>query len=1115
MSLRPFLSHLERHPDAPKLAEPDARAFVSQSLRAYLIAAVAERDVRRPTIVVAGDDRAARDLTQDLRGWLKPRPVRFYPSRGVAYESHLTPPAHLVGLRVAALDAVLESSVAGGDADAAEAPIIVVSAVALSEKVPDPALRPHGFTLHVGELLDLDEAAADLVAAGYERVDQVEDRGQFAVRGGLLDVYPATEERAVRVDLFDDEIESLRWFSTFTQRSLGDAETVEIAPAAELAAEHRELAEIAALENPDERPDVAELLPVGDFRELLDLLPDHAELILAGEEDVEPALRDHWDDVCAAFHDTDAHSLYVKPDGILASIGQRRPLRLSSISGTQALEFRAQAADFAARSLREAEPELEKLVRSGYTALVTWPNKGQGERAAYNLARVKARWDGGTAEGLVFHEATLRDGFIAPGLKLAAVPEHRLIHRRKASTRPTRKGKGLLRSFTDLRTGDFIVHEDHGVARFAGFDTKTVSGITRDYLNLEFQGDDKVFMPVDQLAKISRYVGADGNAPTLSKLGGTRWDKIKARARRAAQELAGELLNLYAERRRRRGHAFEPDSDWLREFEAAFPYRETPDQREAIESVKADMESERPMDRLICGDVGYGKTEVALRAAFKSANAGKQVLMLAPTTILAQQHYGTFAERLRDYPFTVEQVSRFRPAAEQREVVKRFAEGKVDILIGTHRVLSRDVRAKDLGLIIVDEEQRFGVKQKELLRQLKLKVDVISMSATPIPRTLQMSLAGLRDITVIETPPEGRRPVKTYVGEYDEDLVKQALLRERDRGGQAFFLHNRVEDIDETAERLRALCPDMRFTVAHGQMDEKQLEERMLGFLRGDADVLVSTSIIESGIDIPQANTLIVDRADLFGLSQLYQIRGRVGRSHERAYAYLLYPSAAALTPEAADRLSALSDYTELGAGFKVAMRDLELRGAGSLLGDEQSGHVAALGFELYMQMLDEAVRAADDDETDLDYEPVRLDVNVDAYVPADYIPYEQAKVDVHRRIAGARDVGELEELRAELADRFGDPPEPLENLITLQQARIKLGEAGARAVSFRQGRLAVTPIELDSVRAKKIRAEIPGALYESGKSQLSVRVPEDPAKRFPAVVKAADVLLAVQREAA
>ena len=1109
MSLRPFLAHLEHHPDAARLAEPGAHAFVSQSLRPYLIAAVADRDARRATVVVAPDDRAARDLAADLRAWLRPRAVRFYPSRGVAYESHLTPPAHLVGLRVAALDAVLDQS------PGAEAPVVVVSAVALSEKVPDPSLRPHGFTLRVGELLDLDEAASDLVAAGYDRVDQVDDRGQFAVRGGLLDVYPATEERAIRVDLFDDEIESLRWFSTFTQRSLGETEVVEIAPAAELAAEHRELAEIAALESAEDRPDVAELLPVDDFRELLDLLPPEADLILAAEEDVEPALRDHWDDVCAAFHDTDAHHLYVNPEGILASLDAHRPLRLSSISGSQPLEFRAQAAEFAARSLREAEPELEKLVRSDYTTLVTWPNRGGGERAAYNLARVKARWDG-TAPGLVFQEANLRDGFVAPGLRLAAIPEHRLIHRRKASTRPTRKGRGLLRSFTDLRTGDFIVHEDHGVARFAGFDTKTVGGITRDYLNLEFQGDDKVFMPVDQLAKISRYVGADGNAPSLSKLGGKRWDNIKARARRAAQELAGELLNLYAERRRRRGYAFEPDSDWLREFEAAFPYQETPDQREAIEAVKADMESERPMDRLICGDVGYGKTEVALRAAFKSANAGKQVLMLVPTTILAQQHYGTFSERLRDYPFTIEHVSRFRPAAEQRDAVKRFAEGKVDILVGTHRVLSRDVRAKDLGLIIVDEEQRFGVKQKELLRQLKLKVDVISMSATPIPRTLQMSLAGLRDITVIETPPEGRRPVKTYVGEYDENLVKQALEREHERTGQAFFLHNRVDDIDETAERLRALCPQLRFTVAHGQMDEKQLEERMIGFLRGDADVLVSTSIIESGIDIPQANTLIVDRADMFGLSQLYQIRGRVGRSRERAYAYLLYPSAAALTQEAADRLSALSDYTELGAGFKVAMRDLELRGAGSLLGDEQSGHVAALGFELYMQMLDEAVREmGDSDEAEDQREPVRMDVNVDAYIPADYIPYEQAKVEVHRRIAGARDVGELEELRAELADRFGDPPEPVENLITLQQARIKLGEAGATTVTFRQGRLAVTPIELDSVRAKRIRAEIPGALYESGKSQLSVRVPDDPAKRFPAVVKAADVLLEVQRAAA
>jgi transcription-repair coupling factor (superfamily II helicase) len=663
------------------------------------------------------------------------------------------------------------------------------------------------------------------------------------------------------------------------------------------------------------------------------------------------------------------------------------------------------------------------------------------------------------------------------------------------------------------------VHEDHGVARFAGFETRTVANVTRDYLYLEYQGDDRVFVPTDQLAKISRYVGAGVEHPPLSKLGGSRWDTMKARARRAAQELAGELLGLYAERRRRAGHAFEADSDWQRDFEERFPFNETVDQREAIELVKADMEAPRPMDRLICGDVGYGKTEVALRAAFKAANEGKQVLMLVPTTILAQQHYGTFLERLADYPFTIEHVSRFRSAADQKDAIRGFAEGRVDILIGTHRVLSRDVRAKDLGLLIVDEEQRFGVKQKELLRQLKLRVDVISMSATPIPRTLQMSLAGLRDISVIETPPEGRRPVKTYVGEYEEELVRRAIMREHERGGQGFFLHNRVESIEETAERLRALCPGVRFSVAHGQMGEGELESAMMGYLRGEADVLVCTSIIESGIDIPQANTLIVENADSFGLAQMYQIRGRVGRSRERAYAYLLYDSAAALTGEAAQRLAALSDYTELGAGFKIAMRDLEIRGAGNLLGDEQSGHVAALGFELYMQMLDEAVRAAeagaDGVEGEELPEPVRLDVNVDAFVPADYIPYEQAKIDVHRRLAGALEVAEVERLREELEDRFGEVPEPLENLLSLQRARIKFGQAGAQTVSFRGDRLAVVPIELDSARAKRLREELPEALYESGRSQVSMRVPKDGTERFPRVVRAADVLLAIVREAA
>ena len=1185
-ALRALLGLAQDDPTALRLARDGGHAFVSASLRAYVIAALAEIDDdarARPTLVVVGDDRAARDLAGDLGAWLSPRRVRYYPSRGVAYESHLAPPAHLVGLRVAALDALLGAEREDGGDAATEQPVVVVSAVALSEKVPDPSLRPRSFTLRVGELLDLDECAAELVRAGYERVDQVEERGQFALRGGLLDVFPATEDRAVRVDMFDVEIESLRWFSTFTQRSLGDAHEVEIAPAAELALEHRELAELAAEELPARRLAAAERASGSDGGSG----PGTSSCRTSPSCCRSSASARCWtwwvptpscwwpprrtSSRCSTTTGAtsarrsaseDAHHLYVDLQSIRATLHRRARIWLSAHSSGQQLELRAQSADTAARSLAEAEPELEKLVRSGYRTVVAFPRRGEGERAAYNLGRLKATWlgesgrehreagpedhriegaynDGDTPlvdgdspvtrrplePSLRFVAASLREGFVAPQLKLAVFPEHRLLRRRRAERPDTPAGRGgpggarrgALRSFTELRTGDIVVHEDHGVARFAGFETRTVADVTRDYLYLEYQGDDRVYVPTDQLAKISRYVGAGAGAnPPLSKLGGTRWETMKARARRAAQELAGELLTLYAERRRRSGHAFGPDSDWQREFEERFPFTETPDQRDAIELVKSDMEAPQPMDRLICGDVGYGKTEVALRAAFKSAAEGKQVLMLVPTTILAQQHYGTFAERLADYPFTLEHVSRFRSAAEQKAAINGFAEGRVDILIGTHRVLSRDVRAKDLGLLIVDEEQRFGVKQKELLRQLKLKVDVISMSATPIPRTLQMSLAGLRDISVIETPPEGRRPVRTYVGEYEEELIKRAIERERARGGQAFFLHNRVESIDETAERLRALCPGVRFAVAHGQMGEGELEAVMMDYLRGGADVLVCTSIIESGIDIPQANTLIVERADTFGLAQLYQIRGRVGRSRERAYAYLLYDSAAALTPEAAQRLSALSDYTELGAGFKIAMRDLEIRGAGNLLGDEQSGHVAALGFELYMQMLDEAVAAAEpEQEGEALPEPVRLDVSVDAYVPADYVPYEQAKIEVHRRVAGALEVADVERLREELEDRFGPLPEPVENLLALQRARIKFGQAGARTVSFRGDRLAVVPIELDSAKARRLREELPEALYESGRSQVSVRVPKDGTERFPSVVAAADALLAIVREAA
>src|SRR4051812_808543 len=558
--LRPFLSLVHEDPQIAPLARDGGRAFVASALRPYLVAALADEVLApgRPALVVAGDDRQARDLAADLTAWLAPRPVRFYPSRGVAYESHLAPPPHLVGLRVAALDALL-------DEDAPEPPVVVVSASALSEKVPDPALRPASFAIRKGDLIELDETGGQLVAAGYERVDQVEDRGQFAIRGGILDLFPATSERAVRVDLFDIEVDTIREFSTFTQRSLAELDAVEIAPAAELAAEHRELAEIAAASEAEDRPDVAELLPLDRFRSFLELAPDDAAVLVAADEDVHQALADHWADVCAAFHADDAHGLYVTPEVIEAELDERAKVRLSTISGNQPFEFRAQTADTAARSLKEAEPELEKLVRSGYRTLVTWARRGDGERVAYNLARARAEWAGDGAppgEGtLRFDVARLREGFIAPSFHLAVIPETRLFRRRRSAEPSPESGRrrGALRSFADLRTGDIIVHEDHGIARFAGFDTKTVAGVTRDYLDLEFAGTDRVFMPVDQLAKISRYVGAGGAHPALSKLGGSRWATMKARARKAAQELAGELINLYAERRRRQGFPFPED----------------------------------------------------------------------------------------------------------------------------------------------------------------------------------------------------------------------------------------------------------------------------------------------------------------------------------------------------------------------------------------------------------------------------------------------------------------------------------------------------------------------------------------------------------------------------
>jgi transcription-repair coupling factor (superfamily II helicase) len=886
---------------------------------------------------------------------------------------------------------------------------------------------------------------------------RVDERGQFAVRGGLVDVFPSTGREPLRVDFFGDEIEHVRAFSPFTQRALHTADETIVYPAAErrgdlVEHERRDADDGAA------PPPPADLVPPIDRAPDIVWQPDEVRRIAA-------------------------------EDGV-ADLDVDGATELDPFPQGQPHRFEAQRPAVAARGLAEAENELLGFVRGGNRVVVTFAHRGEAERQRALLRKL----DGPPLEAgdalphdpeLRFAVAAARRGFVWRELGLVLLPDTQ-VFRKKPARADARLGRALA-SFADLRVGDHVVHEDHGVGKLLGFDTKAVAGVTRDYLHLAFRGEDRLFVPHEQVGKLSKYIGADATAPTLSKLGGKAWQNLKARARAAVQELAGELLQLYAQRQRAEGTAVEVESDWLEQLEASFPYRETDDQRRAIEAVKEDLESPRPMDRLVCGDVGFGKTEVAVRAGFAVAVGGRQVLVLCPTTILAEQHWNTFRERYRDFPVRVEMVSRFRRPAEVKAVLKEFAEGKVDVLVGTHRILSRDVIPKQLGLVVVDEEQRFGVRQKELLRALRLEVDVLSLSATPIPRTLHMSLSGLRDISIIETPPEGRRPIRTTVGETDDELIRLALEREHAREGQSFYLHNRVETIDDVAAKLQQLCPELRFLVAHGQMSERHLEERMHAFLAGDADVLVSTTIIESGIDIPQANTLIVERADTLGLAQLYQIRGRVGRSDVTAYAYLFYPDATELTPEARARIATLADHTELGAGFQIAMRDLEIRGAGDLLGAEQSGHVAALGFELYVEMLNEAVAELSGQKRVV-ARPVRVDARVDAYVPATYIQAEALKIDLHRRIALAEHEDELRELRAATEDRYGPLPEPVENLFRLQETRLALALVGADYLVFRAGRATVGPVGLAASELRALRAISDTAVYASARHEVSVR---------------------------
>jgi transcription-repair coupling factor (superfamily II helicase) len=1041
------------------------RARVSEPVLPLVLAALHEQ-LGRGVIALLPDDADARDAADAASWFVGDEQVALLPSRGVRFGSGLDPPPHLVGERARALEVLHR----GG--------LVCASAAAIVEGLPPAAQRPAPLRIAPGDEPGIDALVEHLATAGYERVERVEERGQFAVRGGLVDVFPTTGREPLRIELFGDEIEQVRAFSPFTQRALRQLAEATVYPAAERRSEYVEI----VLSDDELREDA----PVAG-------IPD--DLVLPFDRGVDVV----WspDDVRALWAEEGFEPLDLSTATELSPLPQGQPF-----------SFDAQRPALAARGLSEAENELNGLLRQELDVVVAFPHRGEALRQQQLLRRVEARIlaDGDAPEGLTFAVAPARRGFVWRDLGVALLPDTQVF--RKRPPRATAAPGRALQSFSDLRTGDYVVHEDHGIAQLKGFETKEVAGVTRDYLLLAYRGDDRVYVPHEQIGKVSRYIGADSHAPALSKLGGKAWDNLKTRARGHLREMAGELLQLYAQRQTQPGVAYDVEHEWVERLVADFPFRETEDQRTAIEAVMDDLEAPHPMDRLVCGDVGFGKTEVAVRAAFAVAVNGKQVLILVPTTVLAQQHWNTFRSRYRDFPVRVEMISRFRKPADVKKVLAEFAEGKVDVLIGTHRVLSRDVIPKELGMVVVDEEQRFGVAQKELLRQLRLEVDVLALSATPIPRTLHMSLAGLRDISVIETPPEGRRPIRTFVGEIDDELIGTALNREVERGGQAFYLHNRVETIEDAAEKLKRLCPGVRFLVAHGQMPERQLEDKMLTFLAGDADVLVSTTIIESGLDIPQANTLIVERADQLGLSQLYQIRGRVGRSDALAHAYLFYPEARELTPEARARLATLSDHTELGAGFAIAMRDLEIRGAGDLLGAEQSGHVAALGFELYVEMLHEAV-AELSGRRRLAARPVRIDVRIDAYVPAGYIAAEALKIDLHRRLALTETEDELHELRIATEDRYGPVPEAVANLFAIQEAKLKLARLGADYLVFRGGKASVGPVVLGSGELRELRAAIDTAVYSTGNSEVTLRHGE-----FAAALDLVDAMLAARQAA-
>jgi transcription-repair coupling factor (superfamily II helicase) len=1041
-----------------------------------LLTARLQRSAGRPVLCLVPHGERFEEWRDDLEYFAGPGGFLAFPEPDNLPYDPSSPHPGITAQRLEVLSRL--TAAAGGGNGASAAPGIVLTTVrALLQRVPKPRRLAHALlSIRVGETLDPGAAMERLVRLGYERLPEVEAIGQFARRGGILDVYPVGSADPIRLEFDGDVVVSLRRFDATTQRSLEQLADATVLPRHEVVLDPEVLAEAA------ERLGAAHIASFQEGLErfadrydpdrgsLLDYLPSDL-LVIAEDPGILRQRRETLEEeIAREFEAQGEHYPDLSPpdalflpmatlDEVLGRPGWHwmGPIVEAGPRGREVF-VDCRPSEPMQRSIERLKSHLAELAANGLRAVILCDNAGQRDR----LSELVGPSEATLAVGLV------SAGFTLPVAGIAFLTDHEIFSRYRRRRRRLKKTGGLsLAELSALRIGDFVVHEDHGVGTYRGMKRLTLNGQETDCLEVAYASGDRLFVPVHQLSLVSRYSAEEGAKPAVHRLGSTAWQKTKAKAKRAIQDMAEGLLKSYAARRALPGHAFKPDTVWQRELEASFPYEETPDQLAAIEAVKNDMETARPMDRLICGDVGYGKTEVAIRAAFKAVQDGKQVALLVPTTILAQQHGITFKERLADFPVRIEVLSRFRTPRENKAMLKETAEGKVDIVIGTHRLLSKDVRFRDLGLVVIDEEHRFGVAQKEKLRQLTTQVDVLALTATPIPRTLNLSLAGARDMSVIETPPRDRLPVHTEIGEFSDELVTDAILREIDRGGQVFFVHNRVETIHHTALRVERLVPSVRLAVAHGQMPERDLERVMLDFLERKSDVLVSTMIIESGLDIPSVNTLILDRADTLGLAQLYQLRGRVGRSSYRAYAYLLVPSRRVLTEDAMKRLRVIEEFDELGVGFKIALKDMEIRGAGNLLGPEQHGFIVGLGFDLYLKLLEEAVAELQGAASEVKPEP-RMLTTWSAYLPDDYVPDEHEKLGLYRRLADARELAQLDDLTLEMRDRFGMLPPPAVALLELRRLRLLGRDAGVDAERVDQNAVELVlrrPLERGHIR--------------------------------------------------